>query len=186
MSLPLAKAKLSQLRGCPPEDPRDKIGVLEEIPATTQHAPPLGHTTVGSIMCVFIWNVWILFTVQKMLIGNIPLGFEVGSIILASTRPPMGIHDKRHIHSSSQLHSSVSVMSLIELITWLNVQYTVCSSAFLRLNGVTENCPCEKIICPSRGRFLVLVHAQMSDKHTTHKKTYTQSSSLPPGPCRVK
>lgn len=44
----------------------------------TQHTPPSGHTTVGPIMCVFIWNVWTLFTVQKMFIGNIVFLFWSG------------------------------------------------------------------------------------------------------------
>lgn len=56
------------LKDCPPEDPIDRIGAPQEIPPSltqTQHALPSGHTTVGPIKCVFIWNVRALFTVQR-------------------------------------------------------------------------------------------------------------------------
>lgn len=144
MSLLMVKAKLSCLRGCPPEDPRDMFTVPQEI-------PPMRPIPIIQNNCVEsreIREYCITFMVQKCSFGSTLFGLDITSTFF---RFPTAILQEPVLQRRT--------MSLIEHIIWLNVQYTVCSCTVMCFNGVIQDCPCEKIICPSWGRFLDLAQA---------------------------
>lgn len=88
---------------------------------------------------------------------------------------PLGEPNARYMRSGSQ-----DVMSLVKRITWLSVHYTACTSTFLCLSGVVQGCPCETIIRPSRGQFLVLSSRPRCQTHThihVHTQTHTPSGA---------
>ena len=162
MSLSSAKARPSRLRGCPPEDPRDRIRAPQEIPSSLTRNTT--HSSLRSNYCgaryVYVHTKCMnIVCSSKTFRGNILFSFEVGSVFSASTLLPMVIQNDSNIYYNSQLHERVWLHGYWRC--WLSVQYSVCSSILSCLSGVIQSCPCEKTIRLSLGLFLVLVHVQL-------------------------
>lgn len=179
MSLSPAKARSSRLGGCPPEDPRDRIGAPQEIPQSltrnTTHSSLRSHTA-GPILCVFIWNVWTLFTVQRH-------SWEIFFVVLT-----WGGGRNFHMHSfpcrstmrATHTADTSSTGSVISLVGTHHLAQCTVRCLFKYFPVPQWNCPCEKIIRLSWGLFLALVHVHLSDKHSTHKHTHRRNQHFHP------
>lgn len=64
VSLSSARAKSNYLKGCPPEDPRDGIRALQEIPQSLTHNTPLPQVTPpwGHHVCIRMIDVNIVYS----------------------------------------------------------------------------------------------------------------------------
>lgn len=142
-----ARAKSNYLRGCPPEDPRDRIRALQEIPLNLTHntihtSLRLHHYVCHNTMCIRMKYINMVYSSNMfMRISLIHSEFE--NLTAASTRTPMGIQ--------YTLYTTVaSCTKECDIIGTVDAHHLAqCTSILFCLNRVFQNCPCEKIIRPS-------------------------------------